>query len=43
MKTNELTDIGKIMSKRHGAFIENFTIFFSYKIGNALEFKLDKF
>ena len=33
------------MSKRHGIFIKNFTIFFSNpgKTGNVLEFEFDKF
>ena len=45
MKNKEIDLISNIMSKRHGIFTENFTIFFSNagKIENVSKFKFDKF
>ena len=44
-KNKQIDHISKIMSKRHGAFIDNFTIFLlnSEKTGNLPEFEFDKF
>ena len=45
MKNRRIDHISKIMSKRHGIFAENFTIFFSNagKVGHVPEFRFDKF
>ena len=45
MKSKSIDLISNIMSKGHGIFTENFTIFFSNagKTGNVPEFKFNKF
>ena len=45
MKTKRIDLISKIMSKRHGIFTENLTVFFSNakEAESVLEFEFDKF
>ena len=45
MQNQRIDHISKVMSKRHGIFTENGTIFFPNvgKTGNALEIEFEKF
>ena len=45
MKNKRIDHISNIMSKHHGIFTENFTIFFSNagKTGNLPEFEFEKY